>query len=317
MPEDEGLIMNAIGDMVKSMSSVYPPALWVSQGITGENVLNYIIFALLSIAVAVLFVVVVAKVYTKLCSLLGSTYSSNKKVDIKKGKSNTPFFALYKKEFKRLFSSMIYFTNTLIGNIIALVGAIALLFVDLGAEIEGIEIGPFLGVIIVGALSILANMSSTTTASIGIEGKNFATTKSLPVSNKIILGAKLASGLTFSVPTALIITCLLPFSPLCKGMEWWIICFSPIVFAVAIPVVGLVMNVKFPSLKWTNEQVPVKQGKAVLFTMLITFAVGIGYIVLGLLTETWTIAILLGAVAVCTVCLVEYLFKRVDLRKID
>ena len=83
------------------------------------------------------------------------------------------------------------------------------------------------------------------------------------------------------------------------------------------PVVGLVMNVKFPSLKWTNEQVPVKQGKAVLFTMLITFAVGIGYIVLGLLTELWTIALLLGVIAVGTVLLLNYLFTKVDLKKID
>lgn len=317
MPEDETVMINAISDMVVSMSSIYPPALWVSQGITGENFLNYVLFALGSVGVAIVFVAVVAKVYTKLCSLLGSTYSSNAKVDIKKVKKSSPFFALYKKEIKRLFSSMIYFTNTLMGNIMAIIGGIALLFVDFGAELEGIELGPFLGVIVVGALSIFANMAPTTTASIGIEGKNFATTKSLPVSDKTILGAKLACGLTFSVPTAIIITCLLPFSPLCKGMEWWIIAFSPIIFSVAMPVVGLVMNVKFPSLKWTNEQVPVKQGKAVLFTMLTSFAVGIGYIVLGLLTELWTIALLLGVIVAGTLLLLYYLFTKVDLKKID
>ena len=160
-------------------------------------------------------------------------------------------------------------------------------------------------------------MAPTTCASIGIEGKSFSTTKSLPLSNKIILGAKLAVGLTCSLATAIIVASLMLFSPLCKGMELWLIILSPLIFSVAMPVTGLFMNVKFPCLKWTNEQVPVKQGKAVLFTMLVSFAIGIGYIVLGLLTEIWTLAILLGVVAVYTAILVWYLFEKVDLKKID
>ena len=88
-------------------------------------------------------------------------------------------------------------------------------------------------------------------------------------------------------------------------------------FALAMPVTGLLLNLKFPSLKWTNEQVPIKQGKAVLFTILMTFAIGLGYIVLGLVTPIWTIALLLGVVAVCTVIMLEYIFNKVDLAKID
>jgi ABC-2 type transport system permease protein len=319
MPEQENEFISAISDLIKAVCSIYPPALWISQGVLGESVLPYILFALSSVLLGVIFVAVVAKVYMRLCILLGSTHTQNQKIDIQKSKTNTPFIALYKREFKRLFTSTVYFTNTLLGNIMAIIGAIALLFVDasmLNNAMGAINIGEFAGVVVLGAVSIFANMAPITTASIGIEGKSFDLTKSLPVSAKTLLLAKLVAGLTFSVPTSIVVTCLLLFSPIYVGASLVLMILSPLVFSVVMPTVGLFMNIKFPSLKWTNEQVPVKQGKAVLFTMLFTFVVGLGYIALGVLVGEIALYGLLLAVSVIAFVLYENIIKT-DLRKIN
>lgn len=319
MPEEDDAIIGAIGDLIKSTCAIYPPALWISQGVLGESVLPYILFALSSVLLSVIFVIVVAKVYMKLCILLGSTHSQKVKIDIQKSKTNTPFLALYKREFKRLFSSTVYFTNTLIGNIMAIIGSVALLFIDassLSVELEGVNFGSFFGPMVIGAISVFANMSPITTAIIGIEGKSFDLTKSLPVSAKTLLLAKLFAGFTFSVPTAIVVICLLIFSPICAGASIALMILSPLVFGIATPVAGLFMNIKFPSLKWTNEQVPVKQGKAVLFTMLFTFVIGLGYIALGIVVGELALYGLLLGVAIIT-CLLYNSIIKTDLTKIN
>lgn len=313
---DDSVMITAIGDLVRKISSVYPPAMWVYDGVSGLNILNYALFAVISIAVAVLFVVIVAKVYVRLCLALGSTHSTNVKIDIKKSKANSPFFALYKKELKKLFSSSIYVMNTLIGNVMAIIAGVSIVFIELGAELEGVDIGPFLGIIVIGAISIFANMSPTTTACIGVEGKSFDITKSLPVSDKEILYAKLLVAMTFSVPTAVIVTICAILSPLCIGVPIWVTLLSPIIFAFAIPITGLVMNIKAPCLKWTNEQIPVKQGRAVLFTMLITFGFGLAYITLGAIFGEIAVGVLLAVIVAFTVWLYKYL-QKVDLRRIN
>ncbi len=307
-------VTSAIDALALSIGRIYPPALWFSEGVWGTNYLNFALFALLSVAVSALFVFVFSKVYKGVCTALASTSSNKQKADIKKGSQATPLKAFYKKEIKRLFSSTIYVTNTLVGNLMAIIASVVLVIPS--QEISGLGgVGVF-GIILVIALGMIANLSPTTSASISLEGKNWDTTKSLPVDKKIILNAKLLVNLTFALPTSIIASILIALSPISSGAPIWFVLITPTVFSVFMSIVGLFMNVKSPNFNWSNETQPVKQGKPVLFAMLVDFGVGLASIVL------CTFAGVVGMIITPLICIgLSVLFYKlttdVDLREIN
>lgn len=307
-------MMNAISSVASAIGGVYPPALWLSDGVMGTNYLNFGLFILVSVAVAVIFVCIFAKVYLKVCTALASTASGNKKVEIDKIKQASPLGALYKKEIKKLFSSTIYMTNTLSGNLMAIIFAIVLAFAN-DVEFIGLEVNIF-GVILPIAFGMIANLSPTTTCSLSLEGKSWGLTKSLPVNPKVLFHAKMLVNLTFALPTALISSVAIVFSPIAQGAEVWFILLAPFAFAVFMTLVGMMMNICAPSFNWTMEAQAVKQGKALLLAMLIDFATGLVSIVLavalGLIGMILSLAIMVGLSV-----LLYKLIATTDLRKID
>lgn len=310
---DEQMLL-AIESLMSNVGKIYPPAVWLANGVSGVNYLNFILFILLSVAVAVIFTLVFAKVYMKVCTALASNASDNKKVQMDKLKQSSPLRALYKKEIKRLFSSTIYMTNTLIGNLMALIFSVILLFPS-EADIVGGDVG-IISIILPIVFGMVANLSPTTTSSVSLEGKNWGAIKALPVDKKTVFHSKILLNLTFALPTAIISAVMMMFSPMFNVTYFWFIVLMPITFAVLMTLVGLCMDIRAPSFNWTSEAQPVKQGKSVIFTMLIDFGVGLISIVLsvafGVIGMILALALILGLSV-----LFYKIISSIDLRSID
>ena len=189
-------------------------------------------------------------------------------------KETSQFMTLYKREFKRYFSSSIYVLNTMINEVLLVVFTIlivarqglALHIVQLIGQEFGIQemSMAMLGI----AISLLMVMGCTTASTISLEGKQISLLKSFPVSITTIFKAKIVVNLTLSL-TALII-CLpliffvLPFTIVEMILTTWL----TITYSVFSALLGLICNLKFPVFNWQTEANVVKQSISVAVSLL-------------------------------------------------
>ena len=129
-----------------------------------------------------------------------------------------------------------------------------------------------LGVVFCG----LASMNSMTAPSVSLEGKSLWLLQSLPVEPWQIFRAKIRMQLLLTgLPMLLCIVCTAAVYPLHPMRLLALLLFEGS-FVLLMALVGLFFGVKMPTLTWTSEIVPIKQGGAVLITL---FG-GFGYVVL-------------------------------------
>jgi ABC-2 type transport system permease protein len=166
--------------------------------------------------------------------------------------------------------------NTAMGNILAIIASISVLFTGVDGVILEMGIPKELIVGLAPFFVAMINcLSPLTACAISIEGKGWELTKSLPVTTKTVMNAKLLLQFTFSIPSSIISsTCLaIALKPSGLALVW--LFAIPLVFATFIAVAGLFVNAKNPSFTWDNESVPVKQSSATLISMVISLISGI------------------------------------------
>ena len=159
--------------------------------------------------------------------------------------------------------------NTAMGNILAVVLAISILFVGIDSVFT--QLGIPMSLITAFAPFIIAlvnNLSPLTSSAISMEGKGFEQTKSLPVSAKTVMDAKLLLQYTFSLPTSLICSTSFCVALGAKGAQILWIFILPFALSLLCGALSLLVNVKFPCLSWDTPSVPVKQSSSTLLCML-------------------------------------------------
>lgn len=247
------------------VNSIYPLADLYSKAVTKLDLQSLLVFVAISIIAFLLFSLAVGKLFIKINTFL---MTGRQRANYKIGelKSSTPLKALYIKELKRYFASPIYVINTGFGVVLLLIFAVALPFISLEdilgeVAVMGV-IKDFIPVVIIFCIAT----SCTTMASISIEGKNLWILKSLPVSIPLIFASKILVNLTIHAPAVfasilIIITLKIPF------IMSLLIILTAVSFAVFISAYGLVINLSFPNLTWSNETVIIKQSTSSIITI--------------------------------------------------
>ena len=260
-----------LATMMSSIAGVFLPLEWLAAGTRVSGIGYYFAFVLLSLVAFFGYSFLVGKFYKNICSAL-SAKSANASFKMSEQTATKPIFALYKRELKRYFSTSIYFMNTCMGNLMAILLSVGVLFAGVEELLLPLGIPTNLAQAVAPFLIALAvNLSPMTCCAISMEGKGWEQTKSLPVSAKTVMDAKLLVQLTFAIPSSLISAIL--FSIALGATVWLFI--IPVALAVTFAVTALLVNTKFPSLTWDNPTIPVKQGSSTLFSMLITVGVGV------------------------------------------
>jgi ABC-2 type transport system permease protein len=208
--------------------------------------------------------VVCAITYKKMNSLITAKKRA-KDFRLKNYGGKTKSNALLSRELTRFFSIPIYAMNSLVGIVLGVIGTIALAVVvrsQMGGYIA--ELMLFLPII----LAFTFMMAPATNCSISLEGKSYWIIKTLPVSSKDLIKAKLMVNNIFGVLPAFI-----------AGLVSTIIFGAPyyeviLITAMAVGVsllgggIGLLANLLFPLLNWENPNKPVKQSLSVFLTIL-------------------------------------------------
>lgn len=249
---------SALNDQVQK---IYPLSEMYLKGIIDFDMVAYLGFLIISVAVFIIFAVIVGMSFKKLNTSI-TTIRTKSNYKFKKQEQSSPFIALYKKELKRLTSSVIYMMNSCFGIVLMTLGTIALIFMKPEALMEILEITgtssmfgdylPFFFIFLVGTVNISA-------CSISLEGKNLWILKSAPISIAMIFRSKIALNLTVVVPFLLLDTIILGIVLNLTPVQWIAAFMLPIIFNYMLAVLGIIINLKFPLLNWTNETVVVKQ----------------------------------------------------------
>lgn len=244
-------------------SKVYPLTGFFGKAMCEGDVLSFVIFVAVSIAVFAAFCLVVGKNFKRLFSLVNSKHTGAK-FEMSELKANSQFGAMYKKELKRFFSSNIYFMNCGIGSIMMLVIAVALIIVLRGGFIE--TAGEGLAAIIINVLPFIlawgANMCCPSACSISLEGKNFWLLRSLPIKAKNVLLAKVAMSLTITAVPSFVSSLAMNIALKMGIAQRIALMIIPLLFCIFSALLGLRVNLRFPSMDWKNEAEPIKQSTA-------------------------------------------------------
>lgn len=265
--EDTEAIMLLITDALRDLENSYVINKLYSSAVVTQSFIDFLIMAVVSIGVFVLFVAIVTPKYNKISSALKS-HSGQKDYTMGALDVSGKLQALYKIELKRYFSCGIYWSNTIIGVIFALVLSGALLFADVETILGTIDGMPvivnfdLIESLVPFAVAMMICMTCTTCSSVSLEGKNVWIKKTLPFSMADVIHAKLLVNLTLTIPTCVISSILIAIGLGYGFVQWVSAMLLLMVFAVFGAVIGLYLGFVFRDYGWETEAQVVKQGMA-------------------------------------------------------
>lgn len=259
-----------IGIMLSSKANrFYPPAALISKAVLCQNWLYFFAFAGISVFIGGVFTGITAHFYQKLNTAAlrhaAASYAG------KPLKVSSPFMAMYKREFGRYFSCTVYALNSSVGMVFLLAVSLLLLFVspEMMEQQSGIAgLSQMLRRVLSFVIALFVSMTSTTSASLSLEGKSRWIICSAPVRAIDIFHAKIAVNLTVICPFALISAILTGIKMEVSWTQAVFLCIIPSVYACFISVLGMYMNARFPKYDWTSEYYAVKGGSISVFATL-------------------------------------------------
>lgn len=273
----EGLLeqMTAVGNTMKTYLNFFYQ---MGMGADGDMV-SFLIFTVIVAVLAAICFTVMAKTFRKIIARNNSGNAVVKKKELdqvmnKTVKVNGLTKTLLMKEFKRFTASSTYMMNCGLGlfflPIIAIIAVVKR--ADIAAMLTELSqvmpvISQIMPLLVIFALCLICSMNMISTPSVSLEGKNLWILRSLPVSGKDILNAKLLLhviiNLVSAVPSTIVIGWAMGFDMMTVVMILlFVVCYIYLDGGL-----GLMLGVTHPNLNWISEVQPIKQSVNVMIAM--------------------------------------------------
>lgn len=237
-----------------TMNRIYPPAKLFSEGIAGGNLLSFLLFAGISVGWYAFFVLVLSIKYKQINTALTS-HINRADYKLETLQQGSMRFALYKKTILRILKSTICATNLLVGCILAVLLAAALLVVGPEKLMLSLEMPEFMFYaenVACYVIAAMISMTNTSAVSLALEGKNVWLIKSLPIPPKTLYDSYLLTNLTFTVPTSLICSLLFSIS-LKTGFVGTVLLFlTPLSFSLFTAAAGIFIGNRMAFYDWQD-----------------------------------------------------------------
>ncbi len=251
-------LIPAISD---SMNQIYPPVELFTDAIVEHNTVSFFIMVVISVILYGTFASLLSLKYREINSALTSHVSraDYKMETLRQGSMRK---ALYKKTIMRILKSSICATNLLIGCILAVLLAIAMVVIGPEKVLEGFDATASMEIIhnVAGyVLAAVISMTNTAAVSLALEGKNIWLIKSLPIPPKVLYDSYLLTNLTFTIPTALICGVLFSIALKASLVTTFIIITLPLAFSSLSAVMGIFIGNRMAFYDWQEETHLVKQ----------------------------------------------------------
>ena len=272
---DDNAMVNQSINMVNGFSRYYPFTTIFVDLLENISFINLVIYFLLPVVLMGIFIGIINIGYTPLRSrLLKQTIKSDYKIE--GYKTNSPLKRLYLKEIKRYFSSSIYVINTAFPCIMILILIIVMLVSNhniFSNMSNVVDVKDLISENIFIILCLVCSLSSTTHASISLEGKSLWIVKSIPVKIRTIFLSKVLVNLTLLIPFVLIGGTFFGLYFNLSVTDMVLIYLLPLLYSVFISLAGLLFNLMFPKFDYDNEIRVIKQSLPVFLTIMVGFVI--------------------------------------------
>ena len=275
------------------------PLYAMGQGCTG-SVLHVLIFAAIGAAAFAL-------VYRLLCvtflrSATTRKSSRRRRLATKQFRSSDAGSAMVRKELRRFLGCPVYLTNMGLGLVFLVILAVAgVIFRNTLLEQLGelaILLKPWFPLVICALLAFTASMICISTPSVSLEGKHLWILKSLPVSSREILLAKLKFHCMMATPVTFLAGLILAVTYGC-GIADAVLCGAvPALLTIISGLLGLICDLKWTKLDWISEAYPCKQSVSVVIVMFSVMGAPVVFGALyGLIAEFISVTVFLALAA--------------------
>ncbi len=281
---------------------------------TGDGVAMLIFTAMVAGVFLLTYLVLSHNFLTLAITNKGTAHIKHKEKKLTAGSMNT---ALFKKELRRFTGSATYMLNCALGSVFMVIGCVFLFIKggDLIAPLSMLLEKEYLVLIALAALFTIIATNNISAPSVSLEGKHLWLVQVMPIPAWRVLLAKLRLHLVITAPPAAFLTvaALVVLKP---DAVWVLLTVAAVaLFLMLTPVFGLVINLLFPNLSWTNEMVPIKQSMSVTVSLFggwgMVVALGaLWYLTRKIFTPIVFVCIVLALLAVATALLYTWLYRR-------
>lgn len=261
--------------LTKIIKWLFYPIYLTYEVFKDNNYLSLMLYILINLLVFATFVVILSRSFRKIIIKLQENKSKSNYV-MKTLKTSSQKRALLKKEIKRYFSSPVYVLNTFFGVALILIVAVASVFYDKSVILTMLDIsmqGISLFELLIMFLVLVAFMSSTSSASISLEGKNFWIVKSLPIAPINILNSKILLNMLIILPVSLISIVILQFTIDLTILQTLILIVIALISSLVSSHFGLLVNLKFPKMDAVSDVEIVKRSLSVMISVIVPLVV--------------------------------------------
>ena len=288
---ESGADTEVISNMTVLFKILNPTSILLELAYT-KSILWFIAYCIVNLVILIAITLFLSLSYESLHVMINAS-KSNVKYERKTLENKGQFKALLTIEFKRLFNSKLYFLNSCVGGILAVI-----MSVSLGSQAQELinELGDIKGYyhLVVLILMFVLGMTTPAACSINMEGKNFWLIKSLPIDYKVYVKVKIATSAIILGICSLISSIV--FIVFLQPNLYQIICILllPLIYVIAISAFDLLINLFFVKINWKNEQEAVKSSASCVLSILagMILTVIIGLILVGLMMINTNIAII-------------------------
>ncbi len=265
---------NGINDLVTKF--YYPIDAYLSL-LTKFDIIIFLKLIAVHVIPFFAFIILGQKYYFSIISSSkNNNYDNNQKKVI--WKSSKPIISLIKKELKRYFSSPVYMFNTSFGLLLIFVFTIILCFKGKDEFIlllanYGVNNSISIEHLFYGLILFSLSFTSISSASISLEGKTIAITKSLPIDYKIIFQSKILTCFIIELPLVILSELLFLFK-FDVGFVFFVeLLLIPFIIIFITGVIGLIFNLKYPKLNASSDTEVVKQSMSSMISLFLGFGI--------------------------------------------
>lgn len=303
--------------IAEQINKIYPLAEMYSRAVIDRSFVSLLLFIGISLMFFLGYVIIIGSRYKEINTSIMSVHTVKNRRE-RSYVSSSPFFALYKKELSRYFSSALYVLNTGFGMVFLLLISAATLFVKNEALNQMIQIPEFTNLaatyLPVG-IPFFVTLVYASACSISLEGKNLWIIKSSPVSIKQIFHSKIALNLTIILPCTFISIILLTIGLKLKPQAVIITLAMSLAYAFFTSTAGLLINLLFPIFNWQAEVTVIKQSMAsfiaILGGMVVAFIPIVAqYLLYDFFNPTIINLMLIGLITLVTVIIYRILMTK-------
>ena len=241
------------------------------MGRVGEGHLASMVLFTAIVALMVMLMWLVLK--QTFLSIATATGKTERKVYREKAvKQKSAQAALQEKEYRRFLSSANYMLNTGLSTLFLMIGGVALIwkgkeFVQvLDTVLGGVAGGA--AVLLASIVCFAASMNDMAAPSVSLEGKQLWLSKSLPVSARDCLMAKLKLQLRLTTIPTLFCSVCAATALSGDALETLTVVGVPVLFSVLMACFDLTLGTARANVRWTNEMTPVKQSLPVFLALM-------------------------------------------------